>query len=114
MLRNLETINKLYRDYKKAGENLSNAVEETFREVFEDNGMLQAIDIMPTYINSPCLPEDTIIDRFYYNVDNTLILEDRYKKAEYHFEKMTFRPEDMYALYQSLSQTLKIKQNEEV
>lgn len=107
MLHNLESINKLYKEYQIAGAELVKAVEETFREVYKDFGFVP-IKIEHTAVKPSTCDKLVQINWFYYDENQKLIFEDL-DGFTYPVEHIAHEPMNMLLLYQSFAKDIKIR-----
>ena len=106
MLHNLQSVNNLYKNYQTAGAELNKAVEETFREVFEDFGFVP-IRFENTSVRPSTCDRLVQVNKFYFILDK-LVFEDCDENV-YPVEQIAYRPMNMYLIYQSFSKEIKIK-----
>lgn len=106
MLHNSQSISNLYKDYQSAGAELNKAVEETFREVFEDFGFVP-IRFENTSVRPSTCDNLVQVNKFYF-ISNKLVFEDCNNNV-YPVEHIAYRPMNMYLIYQSFSKEIKIK-----
>jgi len=107
MAYNLDAINGLYKGYQTAGAALNKAVEETFREVYEDFGFVP-VKIENTSVRPSTFDGLVQINQYYYDENQKLIFED-WDGNQYPVEQIAYRPMNMYLLYQSFAKQIKIK-----